>query len=226
MPVYNVWGLDNLGQVRRSGSTLTRYSYLKDHLGSIRMTVNGGTIVVADDFSGDLSKWTTVLGGGFFISGGQLMNSSPGADNVAVNSSSGVLADGTIDVDVTNLSSGYCDASIVVRYQDPANYYLVHPYGSTISIYRRLAGTYSLLATAGIPGVFIGGPYHLKIDVSGHAFALAWNGQTVLTWTDPDPNSWLTGKVGVRQCISRPVAWDNFVAPTNATGSVDSYADY
>jgi RHS repeat-associated protein len=37
---YNFFaGAENLGQARRSGSTLTRYYYLKDHLGSMRATV-------------------------------------------------------------------------------------------------------------------------------------------------------------------------------------------
>ena len=39
-PTYNISGGDNLGQVKRSGTTLTRFYYLKDHLRDIRMTVN------------------------------------------------------------------------------------------------------------------------------------------------------------------------------------------
>lgn len=41
-PVYNVFGNDNVGQVKRNSTTLTRFYYLKDHLGSIRVTVNSG----------------------------------------------------------------------------------------------------------------------------------------------------------------------------------------
>jgi RHS repeat-associated protein len=37
---YNLWGLDNVGQSKRSGSALTRYYYVKDHLGDTRVTVN------------------------------------------------------------------------------------------------------------------------------------------------------------------------------------------
>ena len=47
-PVYNIWGLDNVGQVKRNGTTLTRFYYLKDHLGSIKMTVNS---------SGGVDSW-------------------------------------------------------------------------------------------------------------------------------------------------------------------------
>lgn len=37
---YNLWANDNVGQVKRSGTTLTRYYYLKDHLGDMKVTVN------------------------------------------------------------------------------------------------------------------------------------------------------------------------------------------
>jgi RHS repeat-associated protein len=48
---HNIWGLDNLGQVKRSGSSWSRYYYLKDHLGTVKMTVDGtGTVVGWDDF--------------------------------------------------------------------------------------------------------------------------------------------------------------------------------
>lgn len=38
--IYNIWGNDNLGQIKINEGTYSRYYYLKDHLGSIRMTVN------------------------------------------------------------------------------------------------------------------------------------------------------------------------------------------
>jgi RHS repeat-associated protein len=45
-PTYNTWAeVENVGQVRRNGTTLTRYYYVKDHLGDIRMTVaSSGTV--------------------------------------------------------------------------------------------------------------------------------------------------------------------------------------
>lgn len=47
----NIIGNDNIGQIDRDGSTLTRYYYLKDHLGSIRMTVNtSGSVVGYNDY--------------------------------------------------------------------------------------------------------------------------------------------------------------------------------
>jgi RHS repeat-associated protein len=48
---YNILGRDNLGQVKRSSTTFARFYYLKDHLGTIKMTVDGSCNVVAyDDF--------------------------------------------------------------------------------------------------------------------------------------------------------------------------------
>jgi uncharacterized protein RhaS with RHS repeats len=47
---YNIWGNDLIGHVRLY-TTATRYYYLKDHLGSIRATVNtAGKIVSCDDY--------------------------------------------------------------------------------------------------------------------------------------------------------------------------------
>jgi len=46
---HSILGADNLGQVKRSGSTWTRYYYLKDHLGTIKMTVDGSATVVGYD---------------------------------------------------------------------------------------------------------------------------------------------------------------------------------
>ncbi len=67
-PTYNIWGGELIGQVRRSGAGLRRYYYLKDHLGSNRVTVQGGDVIQADDFSGTLSQWTTPPGcTGFYI---------------------------------------------------------------------------------------------------------------------------------------------------------------
>jgi YD repeat-containing protein len=48
---YNLYGLDQIGQIRRSGSTWNRFYFLKDHLGSVRVTVNAsGNVVSYDDY--------------------------------------------------------------------------------------------------------------------------------------------------------------------------------
>jgi RHS repeat-associated protein len=48
---FSIYGNDNIGQVKRSGTTLARYYYLKDHLGSVKMIVNSsGTVDSYNDY--------------------------------------------------------------------------------------------------------------------------------------------------------------------------------
>jgi len=50
-PVYNVYGNDLTGKIKRSGRRLTRFYYVKDHLGSVRATVDaGGNVASYDDY--------------------------------------------------------------------------------------------------------------------------------------------------------------------------------
>jgi len=50
-PTYYVYGNNNVGMIKRNGSTLTRYYYLKDHLGSTKMTIDatGNAVVAYED---------------------------------------------------------------------------------------------------------------------------------------------------------------------------------
>ena len=222
-PTYYFWGNDNAGYARRTGPALTRYYYLKDHLGTNRMTVRGDSIVLADDFSGDLSKWTTVLGGGFSIQSGALVGVGGASDNVMINSSSAVFGDGVVSADVRD-TADYQDANLVVRYQDPNNYYLIQAYGSTIVIYKKSAGIYHADTTVGVSPDFIGGFFHLQVTMKADSFWVYWRGQLVLTRKAPSP--WLSGKVGVRQCAGRHIYWDNFSAVTYSTGTIVAYDDF
>jgi len=54
---HNIWGNDLIGQVKRNGG-LTRYYHLKDHLGSVRVTVDADANVVAYD---DFDPWGMTL---------------------------------------------------------------------------------------------------------------------------------------------------------------------
>ncbi len=50
-PVYNLYGNDNFGQVKRNSKTLTRFYYLKDHIGDIKVIVNAtGGVDSYNDF--------------------------------------------------------------------------------------------------------------------------------------------------------------------------------
>ena len=48
---YNIWGSDMLGQVKDNAGSLTRFYYLKDHLGDIKMVLNqSGGVDSYNDF--------------------------------------------------------------------------------------------------------------------------------------------------------------------------------
>ena len=66
---HNIWGNDLVGQVRRNGS-LTRYYHLKDHLGSVRVTVDAsGNSVAYDDYDPCLSAVLNLLAEGMLMDG-------------------------------------------------------------------------------------------------------------------------------------------------------------
>ena len=222
---YNILGAggDNIGQVKVVNNSVTgRYYYLKDHLGSIKMTVTGEQSFLTDNFSSTLSQWTTVQGSGFSISSGALGNSSSG-DNYLINSSLATIGDGYITVNVKNVTSPNADPSIIVRYQDNNNFYMVSPYNNYVQIYERINGTYYSRALGYLPSSISPGTwYTLRIDLNTGQITASWNGQQIVTWTDTSP--WARGKVGFRQCVSRNVQWDNFYAYSKA--EIDGYNDY
>ena len=80
------------------------------------MTVNVGTTLLSDNFSGCNSLWTTVQG--IFSVGSGVLSCGNSGDNIQVNSSSTTYGDVTINVNVRNYMSANADASIVARYQN------------------------------------------------------------------------------------------------------------
>ena len=62
---HNIWGNDLVGQVKRNGS-LTRYYHLKDHLGSVRVTVDASGNSVAYD---DYDPWGMLMDGRSYNAG-------------------------------------------------------------------------------------------------------------------------------------------------------------
>ncbi len=62
-----IWGNDLIGQVNLTPTSLNRYYYLKDHLGSIRATVDGtGTVTSYDEYY----PFGMVMDGRSYVSGG------------------------------------------------------------------------------------------------------------------------------------------------------------
>jgi hypothetical protein len=118
---------------------------------------------------------------------------------------------------------GGADQSIVVRYQDTGNYYLVHAYGTEMSIYEKLGGTYYQRVIGSLPLIEWDTWYRMEVRVEGGKLEVYWGGAKVAEWTDTTP--WTGGRVGFRQCVGRHVQWDNFAAYTSVTPMVVSYDD-
>ncbi len=202
---------------------LKRSYFVKDHLGSIRMTVQGGRTMLQDDFSNSLSNWSTVKGSGFFVDDGMLANSNDN-ENLLVNSSSATFDDGIITLDVSNVEDSYADASVIFRYQNNDSYYMVHPYNNYINIEKRVGQTYVGWTAGYIDPIEPGEIYHLQITVDGATISVCWNGKPIGSITDPSPLG--SGKVGFRQCYVRYVHWDNIVVRAGAPGRAIAYDDY
>jgi hypothetical protein len=130
---------------------------MEESLWSAHVTVRGGSTVLADDFSGTLSQWTTVLGSGFSIVGGELASSAGGGDNVALNASTSLFTDGIIGADVTNLYGGAADANIVFRYQNTSNYYLVQAYNTQVMVFKKKNGSRYSVSNYDGPTQYLGG---------------------------------------------------------------------
>jgi RHS repeat-associated protein len=215
-----------VGRVDKSGYAYPGHYFLKDHLGSIRTTVKGWEAVVTDDFaSGSLSQWTVASGGGFVATGGLLFASGSGGENHLVNNNGKLLADGVISVDFRNVTTSLADASLLLRYQDPNNYYMISPWNNQVTIWERVAGTYyertvQPLGETIAPGQW----YRLQVRIQGGTIQVYWKGQKKAEWTDTTP--FTNGRVGFRQCVGRYIHWDNYVANTSVTPTVVSYDDY
>ncbi len=184
--------------------------------------------MIVENFSSDLSQWTTVLGSGFAIENGWLSASSGGADNVMVNSSSTTIGDGVITCDVSSPlpPPSYTDSSLVVRYVNTSNYYLIYPYSNRLKIYKKLSGVYSMKVDVALPGGIMeqGMWYHLQVTLSGSNIKVSWDNQQLINWTDPS-NPFLSGKVGFRQDNGWHAHGDNFVAWSTGSPTVLAYDD-
>jgi len=163
-----------------------------------------------------------VQGTGFTNNLGTLENNYSG-ENILVNSSSTTYGNMTINVNVKNNYSTNADASVVFRYKDVNNFYMVMPYSNTLRIYEKLNGTYNVRAQAIIDTIKTGTWYSLRIEVKAGQISAYWNNNLVVTWTDTSP--WTSGKVGFRKGNGQGVNWDNFYLWSDGNGCVLSYND-
>jgi RHS repeat-associated protein len=190
------------------------------------MTVNGGQRLFSDIFTSGISQWTTVQGTGFYAYGGQLINdNTTSGDKILVSNSTITNSDFIINVNVKNVTSASDNASIIFRYQNTSNYYMVVPTNNTLSIYKCYNGTLSLMAQGSKSAIQTGTWYGLRIEVKAGQISAYWNNShlAVVSWTDPTPLA--AGKVGCRKSTGYVVNWDNFYVWSDGNGSVLSYND-
>ena len=131
------------------------------------------TFVFADDFSGDLSKWTTEAGA-WSISSGRLYCNATGAQALIRTSSYNSFANNILECDweFINWQSGGREG-VLIRYQDISNYYAMWltQTGSTggnkaVVIEDRVGGSWGSINYA-TQNFTTGTPYDLKYQADG-----------------------------------------------------------
>ena len=223
-PTYYVHGLDLVGRVDKSGYAYSGNYFLKDHLGSIRTTLNGWQSIVTDDFSaGNLAQWSVVKGTNFSVSAGQLL-AQMGGENIVVNNTGRSLADGVLTMDVMRGTGTMPIAGIVFRYQDVNNFYFIEITPTNINFKVRSTGTDNLRGTASV-GSTIGVYNRYQVYMTGNSFTVCKDGVSVLGWVENGARS--SGLVGCYQGGYGNVYFDNVVATTGVSPtSALSYDDY
>ena len=202
-----------------SVGALNRRYYLKDHLGSVRMTVNGGGITLQDDFnSSALIQWTQYYTSDFGAPSGYLRHFSTNYGVMLSNDP--VLDEGIVTVDVSN-NTTEGSASLILRAQDWQTYYSVQIHPTQLVITKKQPWMEPTEATGTISTT--SGTNKLTVTTFGGTITAYWNDVLVVTWTDPSP--WMTGKVGFRQA-STTMGWDNIVVLSKGLGTVLAYNDY
>ncbi len=221
---YNVFGNDQIGQLKRQTNIWSHYYHLKDHLGSVRMTMDAGTKNMWEDFNAGISNWVEPNNGtqNFGTSNGELVHNTTGMQYI-VNNSTATLGDGVATVSFRLTAPVQPNAGLVLRYS--AGYcYIVKIDGYTISIVRRYPwNSETVQATA---NYYLGTyqNYNLSATLNQGTISVSVNGSQIISWTDPSPLA--AGKVGFRDAIWGVFAWDNLMVTMNATASVASSDDY
>ena len=113
-------------------------------------------------------------------------------------------------------------ASIMFRYQDTNNFWLVDPefHTSTYALYERVGGSFTL-RTSVTEALASGAAAAIKIIANGTSLEVFLNGVSKLTYTS---SSFQTQtKCGIRYAASSPIpttpTWDNFLVTYTAAGA-------
>jgi PKD repeat protein len=162
------------------------------------------------------SQWIPAVGT-LFINGNKATSAAVKGTHVAVlPSMTGVNQ--TVEADFTSIQDNNPSPrfGVVLRYQDPQNYYLVSRLagGTTgLRISRIFKGVETVLKHVPAPNPVPGTAFHLKGSVSGNVLTLALDGVSKASASDPNA-AFGSGSVGVYLATgsNRSYVADNFAA--------------
>jgi hypothetical protein len=142
------------------------------------------------------SGWTSSTGGTLSVSGGSLTLSGAGEHTAIEPGSAANIGNGEIQV-IFNRTTG-SDSGIFFRATDENNTYLLRFAAANFELFKRVAGTYTSLGTAGA-GPYIGNaPTYFTVVMIrfwSTQIELYMNGRHVANWSDA---TWTTGRAGLR----------------------------
>lgn len=152
-----------------------------------------------DTFDGDLSQWTNISGSGAIVddAGNDVYQHTGGSYVGAVSAvaGSGSWTDYVFEVDVKKLSGTYFN--LIFRYIDQDNYYMVEggaSGGAQIKLWKRVAGTFSQIASPADLVTTNGTWYHYVIQVEGSSIKVWADGALLFDVTDAAHSA---GKIGL-----------------------------
>ncbi|MFH8466662.1 alpha-L-arabinofuranosidase C-terminal domain-containing protein [Streptomyces sp. NPDC017991] len=154
----------------------------------VRVTGADGTELLADDFSGDASRWTHTGGGSWSVQDGQYMQSDEAAENTMVSAGDPAWHDYDVHVKATK-KAGKEGFLVAFGVKDTGNYYWwnLGGWNNTQSAVEQAVdgGKSTLVSKAG--SIETGRAYDIDIKVRGRQVTLLLDGQEWGSFTDDKP---------------------------------------
>ncbi|MFI6563344.1 alpha-L-arabinofuranosidase C-terminal domain-containing protein [Streptomyces sp. NPDC050534] len=154
----------------------------------VKVTDADGNPLLADDFSGDASKWTHTGGGSWSVQDGQYVQTDTAAENTMVSAGDATWHDYDLRVKATK-KSGKEGFLVAFGVKDTGNYYWwnLGGWGNTQSAVEQAVdgGKSTLIAKAG--SVETGRAYDIDVKVRGRKVTLYLDGQEWGSFTDDKP---------------------------------------
>ncbi|MFI0239447.1 alpha-L-arabinofuranosidase C-terminal domain-containing protein [Streptomyces sp. NPDC016845] len=154
----------------------------------VRVTGADGAGLLADDFSGDASQWTTSGSGSWSVQDGQYVQSDEAAENTMVTAGDPAWHDYDLHVKATK-KAGKEGFLVAFGVQDTGNYYWWNLGGwnnTQTAVEQAVNGGKSTLVAK--PGsIETGRAYDIDIKVRGHQVTLYLDGQEWASFEDDKP---------------------------------------